>query len=257
VRIDSIQLRVIETSTLAIEAVCTQTSGFVNGPQQLCFGINDADITPGFMFNYQFVIYYTILANGQNTLSFDNFGYAALSNAPLPVRFVSLNGILQSDSKVRLTWNVDTEDNVAGYEVLRSNDGRNFTRIGYVAAAGQRSYNYIDAAPLTKGYYRIKSVDNDGKFGFSIIVQVEGSDASVVVKAFMSSMNNLIVQHDDAPRGAKITVSTVDGRLVRSVIPQIGAQQTNVDLSGANTGVYIVRYDIPNGQSAIIKLIKQ
>lgn len=255
--VDSIVIRVIESNTWAIEAQCTQIPTPGTAPQQICFGVFDPDITPGFMFNYQFLIYYRITANTNNNISFDNFGYAALSNAPLPVRFTSLQGHLRSDNRMQLTWNVEAEQNVSGYEIERSATGTGFARIGFVPASGQRTYTYTDAAPLATGFYRIKSVDVDGKYGYSTIIRVTGNNSAVVMKAFMSGMNSLIVQHDAAPRGSRIMVSTADGRMIRSVVPQVGAQQTTLDLAAAGRGMYIVRYETGNGEVSTIKIMKQ
>jgi hypothetical protein len=48
----------------------------------------------------------------------------------------------------------------------------------------------------------------------------------------------------------------MDGRVVKVQLPAAGAQQTKVDLSNAQTGLYIIRYE--NGQGGIqsIKVAK-
>src|SRR5215218_6092229 len=86
VTVNSVTLNIIRSSDGAVIASCTQISPTAG---QLCFEIVDTDITTGNLFRYQFVIDFTTTGNSvpQSTLSFDNFGYSATSNAPLPVTF--------------------------------------------------------------------------------------------------------------------------------------------------------------------------
>lgn len=203
------------------------------------------------------VLIFTALGNISKNKYLDNFRTnLPFSEIVLPVRFGAIDAKVLSNG-VNLTWNVDAEENLRGYEVERSADGVRYASIGSVAAAGQRTYSYFDGAALASAFYRIRSVDVDGKVGYSTIVRVNANGASIVLKAFMSGMNALTVQHDAAIVGARISVSTADGRVVRTVQPQVGMQQTSIDLSGAGRGMYIVRYEKGNGEVTSIKLMKQ
>lgn len=178
-------------------------------------------------------------------------------SSPLPVKFSSFDA-KAVNAGVALTWKVGTEQNVNGYEVERSADGRNFTSIGFVKANGQSAYTYTDSKPLASGYYRIKSVDIDAKLGYSTVVSLKGGASSIVLKAFPSPVQNeLTIQHNTATSNNKITISSVDGRLIQSIIPVAGSQQTKVDLSSANAGLYLVRFYNGSEASETLKVIKQ
>lgn len=208
---------------------------------------------------YQIVALYSVTTGNGNPsngyIFFDDFGTnGTLSAIALPVRFAGLQATAVAGA-VNLTWSVDVEINVKHYEVERSADGVSYTAIGTVATQGLRSYSFVDASPIASAYYRIKSVDVDGKLGYSTIVSLKGGKSSVVVKAFMSDRNTLTVQHD-VLTGARVAVAAADGRIVKSQLVGQGAQQTKIDLSGAQSGLYIVRLETAAGAESI-KIMKQ
>ncbi|MBS1653626.1 MAG: T9SS type A sorting domain-containing protein [Bacteroidetes bacterium] len=104
--------------------------------------------------------------------AWDNLGAAGTI---LPVKFGTVTAASKG-SGVEVNWQVYSESNVSHYEVERSSDGMNFNTIGLVVAKnidGQLSYNLNDASPVNgTGFYRIKSVDLDGKAAYSVIVKV-------------------------------------------------------------------------------------
>lgn len=178
-------------------------------------------------------------------------------NATLPVSFTAFSA-QKSTRGVALTWNVASEENVAAYEVQRSSNGSDFTKIGSVNATQSSSYNFTDNSPVELAYYRIKSIDADGKYKYSSIVALKGPQSNVVLKAFpMPVQNQLTIQHGSVASNSKIEVMSVDGRLVKSVSISAGAQETRVDFSNQKPGVYLARFNSGDGQSQTLKIIKQ
>ena len=103
----------------------------------------------------------------------------------LPVKLISFSGRLNG-SKVDLNWVTANELNTKQFEVERSSDGRNFTKLSTVAARGNSStatsYDLVDPVPM-KGvnYYRLKIVDIDGKFEYSQTVIIRIDDGMQLV----------------------------------------------------------------------------
>jgi hypothetical protein len=73
----------------------------------------------------------------------------------------------------------------------------------------------------------------------------------------MPAIKDITIEHATAIRGSQLTISSEDGRLIRSIVPASGTQQTLVDLSSVKPGLYIVRYSNGNGEVESMKLIKQ
>jgi len=102
-------------------------------------------------------------------------------NQTLPVKLISFSGRLNG-TKVDLNWVTANELNTKQFEVERSGDGQNFSKIATVNARGNSntptSYDLVDPTPLQGvNYYRLKMVDIDGKFEYSqiVIIRIDNS----------------------------------------------------------------------------------
>ncbi len=100
----------------------------------------------------------------------------------LPVEWISFEAI-KRESTVLLLWSTATETNNDRFEVERSADALNFTKINEIPGAGttdlQQNYEDVDSNPLSgHNYYRIKQVDFDGNFSYTDIRSVLFEDAN-------------------------------------------------------------------------------
>ena len=101
--------------------------------------------------------------------------------SPLPVTLVFFKAIV-NNRQVITSWQTVFENNSSHFEVWRSQNAQQFEYMGRIAAAGSSNatldYTLTDASPYTGiSYYRLKSVDKDGTFKWSAIVQVNINDA--------------------------------------------------------------------------------
>lgn len=212
----------------------------------------------GFISGY--VALHTLNTSGvptRDAVEFDQFRVLFFSETVLPVKFSSLDA-RATNSSVSLKWNVATEENLSGYNVERSADGSSFSKIGFVKAEGNNSYSFVDSKPSSISYYRIKSVDIDGRYAYSTVALVKGGKSMIVLKAFpIPFIKNVSIQHPTAVAGSLITISSQDGRTIKSIVPAVGMQQTDVDLSLAKAGLYLVRFNNGNGEVETLKILKQ
>lgn len=84
----------------------------------------------------------------------------------LPVSLSSFNG-KASNNGVDLSWTTASELNNNYFEVLRSENGKDYASIGVINGNGTtqelRNYNYTDVNPFNGvNYYQLKQVDKDG-----------------------------------------------------------------------------------------------
>ncbi|WP_168797522.1 T9SS type A sorting domain-containing protein [Neolewinella litorea] len=98
--------------------------------------------------------------------------------AQLPLTLLNFDAELKND-QVALQWSTIHEIGTSHFVVERTADGNTFSPVGRVSAAGMspqgltRSYHLTDAAPLMgSSLYRLKSVDLDGSFTYSELVEV-------------------------------------------------------------------------------------
>ncbi|HVG41294.1 MAG TPA: T9SS type A sorting domain-containing protein [Chitinophagaceae bacterium] len=217
-----------------------------------------AGFTPGE--NYRFVFTFTAASAGSTneTIIFDNFRTTGTnSQIVLPVTFTGLDA-KKIDGGTQLTWKVAGEQSVKGYDVERSSNGIHFTKVGTVTAAGKDAYSFVDASTADgKVFYRIRNNDLDGRYKYSVVVVYSKGKAGMILKAFpLPAKNNLTLQHTAVASG-RITLSSEDGRLVKTIIPTTGSIQTDIDLSALKAGMYLLRFDSGNGEVETLKVIKQ
>lgn len=122
-----------------------------------------------------------------NVTSFSPFTISSLdNNSPLPVSWLSFSAERLDNISVILRWKTAQEKNNDHFEVERSEDGKEFMKIGEVQGAGNSSmilaYQFTDSEASTSQrlYYRIKQVDYDGKFEYSSIAIIYESEEAHV-----------------------------------------------------------------------------
>jgi hypothetical protein len=118
----------------------------------------------------------TITSNAVSSFSPFTFGYSAF---PVPLKLISFTG--ERNSRVTyLKWITENEERIDHFEVQRSYDATTFAAIGTTAGrnSGQREqYLFEDNSPLQGlAYYRLRSVDFDGKFTYSRVVVVSDNE---------------------------------------------------------------------------------
>jgi Secretion system C-terminal sorting domain len=231
----------------------------MNGFQgNVCIRLIDADIVNGPNTNFRVEISYII--NEPLFAGFDNLSIGPF-NIPLPVNFIGLVANRGSDNTINLKWDVSEEVDVREYQVERSTNGSSFTLEGSVTAKGKSLYAFtnFNVSPKTL-FYRIKSVDLDGRFKYSGIIRLPGNSSSSFAETLkvypIPATDDILVEHKRLNTRAKMTITSFDGKVLRMIIPAQGSSHTPVNISGLTPGMYFLQLDDGAGYAETIKLIK-
>lgn len=175
------------------------------------------------------------------------FGNTSQAGSPLPVKLGTVNAFAKNNG-VSVEWTALTELNLSKYVVERSNDGMNFTAIGSVTAKNSldaTSYTFFDAAPAAgNNYYRLKSVDIDGKASYSSIVKVNLDKTTAGFTVYPNPVRNGSVsfQSADLAKGSyTVKVISVSGQqmMAQQFNHNGGAISQSVQLpQSVKTGIY-------------------
>jgi len=138
-------------------------------------------------------------------------------NAVLPVTFTNMKAS-QKDKSIQVDWTVANESNIQKYLVERSSDAINFTKAGEVAAKGSsstQSYYWLDKEPgQANNYYRIKSIQADGKFFYTrtLIVKLNAEKREIKIVANPVTDQRLNLQFNDIQNsaGQHVFTRTID-----------------------------------------------
>ncbi len=199
---------------------------------------------------------------GNHGNGFPDYWIVKLSPDILPITLLNFDGIIENNQTI-LKWSTANEMNNKGFEVQKSLNGQNFTKIGFVTSHGNSSqvtnYNFFDAKLLSgSNYYRLKQIDNDGKFSYSSIINLDFTkfDWSVL----SNPSNNVWVQLQlDKTAKVSIQVISINGKITQTINKgniSVGTYSVPVNLNHASSGVYIIQLHVDDKtySKKIIKL---
>ncbi|MEM7038930.1 MAG: hypothetical protein AAF570_18255, partial [Bacteroidota bacterium] len=111
-------------------------------------------------------------SNGYASLDGFNLSGTQCNPVPLPVTVESFEGNAM-DCAIMLSWRIPESVEFQRFDVMRSADGGEFTKIGDVfAEAGTLSYQFEDRFPTKEGHYQLKMFDRDGSFAETDVLPV-------------------------------------------------------------------------------------
>ncbi|MBC7650586.1 MAG: T9SS type A sorting domain-containing protein, partial [Deinococcales bacterium] len=183
------------------------------------------------------------------------------NTAILPVTWLSFVVEKALNNVVNLQWMVTNQVNNDHYEVERSTNGVNFTNIGSVASNNTTqgstvTYNFVDKQPISGTvYYRIKQVDKDGKYSYSIVqtITVSTNEAALwQVYPTISTNGTSTALHLKRDVGKiQVILTDVSGKIVYQVVnntTSIG-QLINIPLTNRSKGIYMLKIVTDKAQS--------
>ncbi len=176
------------------------------------------------------------------------------SSPTLPVELSSFSAI-NIKNGIELKWRTETEVSNYGFEILRSNQNDNWTKLGFVEGHGnsnsQHDYSFIDNNSSSgKFSYRLKQIDTDGKFQFSKTIEVDLDSPSKIElnQNYPNPFNPVTtIQYSIAKSGfVKLTVFNIVGEEVKVLVNEkkdAGVHTVNFDASNLNSGFYIYKIE--------------
>ena len=116
--------------------------------------------------------------------SFSDFVLATSTNRILPLKWISFTGLIQN-GVAKLRWHTADEINTAYFNIEKSINGIDWGVIGVINSINSNlnNYSFIDNRPASENYYRIKSVDGDGKLSYSKLIRLTTSVAETITVA--------------------------------------------------------------------------
>ena len=180
--------------------------------------------------------------------SFGSFALASVSLI-LPVELLDFSARRVSGSNL-VAWTTTGEVNVQQYEVQRSDDGRNFYTAGTTPARNLPSvqhYELTDNKPMNNiVYYRLRSIDIDGKFKWSGIVTVSDGAAAGNYFAVANPVHNVLnVSAGNMHNGDyEYHITTTGGQTIQAGhLGIINGGNYQVGLSPViSKGIYIIEF---------------
>ncbi len=185
------------------------------------------------------------------------------ANCALPLTLLDFTAAV-SGKNVQLKWITTKEINTSHFEIERSKDGIQFQNLGSVNAAAsstqQITYQFTDVNALNLGadkfLYRLKMVDNEGKYVYSKIalINIIADGRAFYIYPNPAKDNVYIVLNAQNNKQAEIRITDQNGRQVYRKQEQTG-NQYKINVSTLQAGIYRLQV-ITNEGVKSIKFIK-
>lgn len=271
-----------KTGTLDISVLQLLLGGLNNFVGQNILGIERNDIDTSALSNMftvskNSVSSFTIRAGATNLLGgsderqFSIFmkGFNYIQTTTLPVKLESFNAFLGSNSKVDLKWVTSSEINVSHFVVERSYDGVMYgeaaTVFAYGNTATRMNYAATDNIANTNSpvvYYRLRSVDIDGKTSYSevrIIRTAKQTNNEVTILTYPNPATNevrITIPANWQNKKVVYELFSINGQAAKKIENASSSQTESVNITSLKSGIYMVRVSC-NGETAQQKIVKQ
>ena len=181
----------------------------------------------------------------------------AAADAPLAVEWFDPLWGYYEEGNHNLYWTTGLEIDNDFFEIQRSSDGRQWTKIGTVR--GRKNtldtsrYAFQDRNPLDGiNYYRLRQVDLDGRFDYSNVITIENKSISsfeIIPNPAYESIS--IVSNIEK---GKAELISLNGTVLWSDF--FNTSTLSLDLSTIPKGIYFVKILDKNGNQQVQKIVK-
>jgi len=201
-----------------------------------------------------------ILINGNTAIFVLKLG---ASGGPLPVSLGNFSGAVTTTGNA-LQWQTAQEINTASFDIQWSRDGQHFTNIASFAAAGNSTgnlhYNYLHSLPVAGiNYYRLKMIDNDGRFTYSPVVKINVNIFSSGISIYPNPVNDLLKLNLQALKNETILfqLHQADGKVIAKKSFNLinGTNNLNWNVTAIAAGNYFISSG--NKNFGTVKICKQ
>lgn len=184
---------------------------------------------------------------------------ASTSTAVFPVELVRFEAEERSE-QVQLNWETASEVNNSHFDILHSEDGRTFKKIGQIQGMGTTdewtTYEFTHRLPVSgSNYYQLKQIDYNGQYELSEIIIFEWKED---VSSQINIYPNPTSRHIDINSNAEMTgiqIINSKGQIIQSLQQNVGYQY-HIDLDPQVTdGIYLLKIEFGNGEHQLQKLL--
>jgi hypothetical protein len=164
----------------------------------------------------------------------------------LPVKFTGFYA-KRSVGKNELTWITSEEVNNSHFDIQRSDDGINWKNIAVVFAAGNpgpiNRYSYSDIYSVAgKIYYRLKQVDQDGRYAYSSIKTITDNEQASTANIYACAKQTIAVEFNEEVKGNLIVrIININGQALHEQLFRQSAGRIVIHIPNAIPGVYAVQ----------------
>ncbi|MEL7020670.1 MAG: choice-of-anchor B family protein, partial [Bacteroidota bacterium] len=198
---------------------------------------------------------YSITAVGTSpNMPTQRLGLGILPNRPLSADWLYFHAEAHTNITNKIQWAVANEQEDRRYQIQRSTTGKgDWTDLGSLEAGvatvnetGAYLYEWIDQQPLRSSFYRITSIEADGKQRVSSTTLVERT-APTTFTVYPNPTNDRLQIRYTSEAAQTVWLELIDplGAVVlrQQQASSIGLNYSTIDISTLSKGIYFIRQD--------------
>jgi hypothetical protein len=235
------------------------------------FNILNMSLNPNLVFRNSGMSSTTIYKIAGSSTTLLTAGDLFPNNDPMPVELTNFS-IAVINQKIELTWVTQSETNNYGFEIERSSEERNtvneesWEKVGFVNGNGtsntKKEYKFIDntISKTNKYLYRLKQIDNDGKYEYSseLSINFEKAEKFELNQNYPNPFNPITTIEFSTPKATHVDliVYNILGEMITILedgFLEAGYYKKELDGSALASGIYIYRL-VADGQNITKKM---
>ncbi|UAY52944.1 T9SS type A sorting domain-containing protein [Ferruginibacter albus] len=177
----------------------------------------------------------------------------------MPITFTLVKAIPEQNNMVTVQWNVENQVNISSYVIEKSTDGIHYNNVARITATETNTYTWKDNNASGNNYYRIISVEVNGRKEYSNIVKASLSK-NEYIKVLDRIQANGTMQlkfNSMAPGNYRVILFNDIGQLFsqREISFGGGTAIVQIQLNTILTkGIYMLKIQQPNGKITTEKI---
>jgi hypothetical protein len=183
-----------------------------------------------------------------------DLGAFEFQGIPLPLHLLSFTGN-KMDNRIMLKWKTANEQQIAGFELQRSGNHREFQAIDYIPARQKDNceYSYIDEQPKSTNYYRLLMKDSDGHSTYSNILYFSFEQLTNSTSIYPNPAKEVlkIKTSNKSVLNSQATIIDIYGKTMKSLILDQYVQK--IFITDLEPGGYLLK--LVNGE--VLKFVKE
>ncbi len=153
-------------------------------------------------------------------------------------------------NEVSINWKTSSEINTSKFIIQHSSDGISFTDIGNINATGNGAniYDFTDNNPVNGiNYYRLKSVENDGRSSYSKVVSVTFGDKESFSIVPNPAKDFATISFSKSFDKASIAVYDMAGKQVIKQSLNASTSTYKLNTQSLKSGLYVIKVNTDKG----------
>lgn len=176
---------------------------------------------------------------------------------PLPVDMTDFSATCLTQEQIEVSWITHNEENTKSFVVQSSSDGSFFNDTKEINAAGnsniEMKYSLLIPHLYNKQFVRIKSIDLNGQFDYSNVLEVNCSN-ELPITISPNPFTTMFYLNNPSADFIQYQVIDLNGRVLQD--GKTTSIKERINLGDAARGMYYLK-TIRNNQSTTLKLFNQ